>query len=156
MTMRLHPCIIVLLLAVSVVDFGCLGAMNLSVRGLNVPVTFTPNIGRPYVVVRHFISADGYATPGMNRIFGKEEQDLKLLIEQELRKTPGDAVVNLSIRIAIDYKSFTAEGDIVKFKQQDEIKRIPVVTVDPETGLPIKKKNTDQFDPETGLPKKNP
>jgi hypothetical protein len=143
-------------MAVSVVEFGCMGAMNLSVRGLNIPVSFTANIGRPYVVVRHFISDGGYATPVINRIFGKEEQDLKLLIEQEMRKTPGDAVVNLSIHIAIDYKSFSAEGDIVKFKQAEEIKRIPAMSVDPETGLQLNKKTTQQFDPETGLPKKIP
>ncbi len=154
--MRTHSYILVFIVAASFVEFGCMGALNLSVRGSNTPVSFTANIGRPYVLVRHFVSNNGYSTPVGSRLFGGEEQDLKLLIEQEMRKTPGDAVVNLSIHIAIDYKSFTAEGDIVKFKMEDEIKRMSTVKIDPETGLPLKGKTVEQFDPETGLPKKNP
>ena len=56
----------------------------------------------------------------------------------------------------IGMRTYTVEADIIRYLDSEEPAKItPPSTIDPMTGLPLKKdEKKSNFDPETGLPKK--
>ncbi|MFA6455384.1 MAG: hypothetical protein WCW40_01080 [Bacteroidota bacterium] len=132
---------------------GCSRIIELSADGLAIPVSMTADAGRPYSVIRHFSTSLGFTTPIGSRIFGGDPPELMTIIGQEMKKSPGDAVVNLKITVMVDSKTYTVQGDIVKFAGNDEGSVQIKKAVDTLATAPMPGKSVLEFDPETGLPK---
>lgn len=177
---KLSYCLIIMM-----VLQGCMMEIGFTVRQTDIPVSMTPQAGRPYTIIRHFTIEQDHSALFIKRLWGGGLPDMTSMLAKELKKTPGDAIVNLSIQGTIqpadaalpvvvgiggififpplalfifeplltDLKSYTAEGDIVRFTDAGQQKNPPIV-IDPMTGLPMKENVKKEFDPETGLEKK--
>lgn len=53
-----------------------------------------------------------------------------------------------------DLKTYTIEGDIIRYSVEPKSQSGKILYFDPMTGLPIEEKKKTEYDPETGLPKK--
>jgi hypothetical protein len=67
-----------------------------------------------------------------------------------------ESPIGLFAAYMIGMRTYTIEGDIVRYLDKEEpVKISPPTTIDPMTGLPVKKEEKKiEYDPETGLPKK--
>lgn len=80
---------------------GCMMEIGFTAQQIEVPVSMTSQLGRPYITVRHFSVTQDRSALFIKRLWGGGLPDIHGMIERELKKTPGDAVVNLSIQGAI-------------------------------------------------------
>ncbi len=165
---------------------GCMMEIGFTAQGIDVPVSMTSHAGRAYTVLRHFTIEQDRSSLFIKRLWGGGLPDITSMLAKELKKTPGDAIINLSIEgnihatdaalpviigiggvfifpplilfifepLFTDLKSFTAEGDIIVFTEDNQNRKKSPPIIDPMTGLPIKEDIKIEFDPDTGLPKK--
>lgn len=166
---------------------GCT-TLDLDMRAVDVPVMVNAPREREYSTVTHFSVEQEKSMFFLRRMFGGGHPDVTSMLQKQLQKNPGDAIINLRIKgdtkeidIAVpivigiagtfafaplfiialeplfaDLKSYTLEGDIIRWKPEKKPAPQPVL-IDPDTGLPVeKKKSVIEFDPETGLPKNRP
>lgn len=82
---------------------------------------------------------------------GASDRELYALIINEMKRMPGDAVVNLHIRVSGDYRSYSVEGDVVRFI--DPAPSIPLSIIKSDTTLSDRPHHAGvpRFDPNTGM-----
>ncbi|MFA5835011.1 MAG: hypothetical protein WDA22_16155 [Bacteroidota bacterium] len=162
---------------------GC--AVHFDAINASVPVMMNAKNVSSYKLVTHFSLHQDVQFLFLPRLFGGAKPDINAMIENQLRLTPGDAIINVRIHgdtevgdfllpIVIgtagafvfppmsifiyepffyDLKSYTVEGDIIRYDILQQFQAKPLLKIDPMTGLPVEEQKKE-FDPETGLPKK--
>ena len=152
-------------------------------REISIPIYMNAPSDRPYVVLTHFTVEQDRSMLFFKRLLGGGKPDITKMLNSQLTKYNGDAIINLQIfgdtdvgdfllpmavgaagslifspvlffifePLFFDLKSYTAEGDIIRFLELAKPKQ-QLPQFNPLTGLPEQQKI--EFDPETGLPKK--
>ena len=159
---------------------GCM-TLDFSVKNSAVPVLLNTPAEKEYVIVEHFSVLQDRSMLFLKRLHGGGHPDIQGMLDKQLKKTPGDAIINLSITgetremdvvgplifgiagafmfsplIIIAFEPIFA--DLKTYSIEGDVIRYTGqanrIQIDPETGLPIHTSAPGEFDPETGLPKK--
>ncbi len=77
---------------------GCMMEIGFSAKEIDVPVSMTSQVGRPYTVIKHFTVEQDRSSLFIKRLWGGGLPDITAMLSKELKKTPGDAIINLSIQ----------------------------------------------------------
>lgn len=166
---------------------GCM-TVDFAANDFPLPVMMNAPRERTYTVVTHFSVEQDKSLFFVKRIFGGAHPDITKMLQKQLQKTPGDAIINFRIKgetkeidlalpiifgaagafaypplilislepLFADLKSYTVEGDIIRFTDRPR-RTPPPVLFDPDTGLPMNtQKPPIEYDPDTGLPRKQP
>ncbi len=83
-------------LCLFVILSGC-STVELSTRSLDVPVSFTGNVNKKFVVVKHFRREEKGWFAFFNLVTMSEPQ-IGTIIREEMQSAQGDAVANVSIQ----------------------------------------------------------
>ncbi len=155
--------------------------LDFSVKNTAVPVLLNTPAEKEYVVVEHFSVLQDRSLLFLKRLHGGGHPDFQGMLDKQLKKTPGDAIINLSITgetreldviaplifgiagafvytplVIIAFEPIFT--DLKTYSIEGDVIRYTGRTnlrpIDPETGLPVQTSAPNTFDPETGLPKK--
>jgi hypothetical protein len=159
---------------------GCM-TLDFSVKNTAVPVLLNAPSEKEYVVVEHFSVLQDRSMLFLKRLHGGGHPDIQGMLDKQLKKTPGDAIINLTITgetremdvvgplifgiagafvftplVIIAFEPMYA--DLKSYSIEGDVirytKKENRIPIDPETGMPVQTPAPGEFDPETGLPKK--
>ncbi len=79
--------------------FGCMQVeFDLTAHEVGIPVSMNSNAGRPYNVIAHFKTGQQEKGIFIQRLYGGAQPDLNAMVQRQLAKTDGDAIVNVKIK----------------------------------------------------------